>query len=247
MGEGWGLAVWCLDEAGPYSIEPYPGASWQPTGRPVRYSQKYQPNGTAKILTLFHPRSGQVRIQGTMRCPNYVLHRWAKQTLLDILNALPSPPEQDFANPQYWQQWRQDAEYLELPAVLPPLRLLLVMDNLAGHKSKDFVEWLWQQGIMPLYTPLGGSWLNMAESIQRLLKRRTLDGQTPISPEQIIQWFQATATAWNALPTPFEWNGKRKRRRLHSSPYLLGGSGASTRCPLVRRSPLTTYGDAHTN
>ncbi len=25
-----------------------------------------------------------------------------------------------------------------------------------------------QHGIMPLYTPLGGSWLNMAESIQRI-------------------------------------------------------------------------------
>jgi hypothetical protein len=34
---------------------------------------------------------------------------------------------------------------------------------------------------MPLYTPLGGSWLNMAESIQRILKRRTLDGQHPQS------------------------------------------------------------------
>ena len=214
LGEGLGLAVWRSDEAGPYATEPYPGASWQPIGGPVRYSQKYQPNGTAKILTLFHPRSGQVRIRGVMRCPNYVLHTWAKQTLVDILSSLPSPAiEHDLANHDHWQKWRQDAEYLTLPETLPPLRLLLVMDNLAGQQSKDFVEWLWQHGILPLCTPLGGSWLNMGESIQRLLKRRTLDGQTPTTPEQIIQWFQATATAWNADPTPFKWNGKRKRRQ----------------------------------
>jgi transposase len=36
--------------------------------------------------------------------------------------------------------------------------------------------WLCAHGIMPLYTPLGGSWLNMAESIQRILKRRALEG-----------------------------------------------------------------------
>ena len=57
--------------------------------------------------------------------------------------------------------------------------MLLVLDNLAGHKTAAFVCWLFAHGIMPLYTPLGGSWLNMAESIQRILKRRALDGQHP--------------------------------------------------------------------
>jgi transposase len=57
--------------------------------------------------------------------------------------------------------------------------MLLVWDNLAGHKTAEMVVWLCRHGIMPLYTPLGGSWLNMAESIQRLLKRRALDGQHP--------------------------------------------------------------------
>jgi hypothetical protein len=39
-----------------------------------------------------------------------------------------------------------------LPAELPPLRLLLIMDNLAGHKTRAFVEWLLAHGVMPLYT-----------------------------------------------------------------------------------------------
>jgi hypothetical protein len=66
---------------------------------------------------------------------------------------------------------------------------------------------------MPLYTPVGGSWLNMAESIQRVLKRRALAGQHPHSSEEIGRWFEQTARGWNAQPTPFVWNGKRRQRR----------------------------------
>ncbi|WP_406585131.1 hypothetical protein [Deinococcus aetherius] len=54
----------------------------------------------------------------------------------------------------------------------------LVLDNLTGHKTPDLVCWLMRQGIMPLYTPVAGSWLNMAESIQRILVRRALTAVT---------------------------------------------------------------------
>src|SRR4051794_41464297 len=66
---------------------------------------------------------------------------------------------------------------------------------------------------MPLYTSVGGSWLNMAESIERVLKRRALDGQHPHSPDEIGRWFEQTARGWNEQPTPFVWNGKRRQRR----------------------------------
>src|SRR5215210_5913706 len=62
-----------------------------------------------------------------------------------------------------------------------PRRDASSVDNLAGHKTPDLVVWLCQHGVMPLYTPVGGSWLNMAESIERVLKRRALDGQHPHS------------------------------------------------------------------
>ncbi len=90
---------------------------------------------------------------------------------------------------------------------------------------------------MPLYTPLGGSWLNMAEAIQRILKRRTLDGQHPQNPVEIGAWFEQTAHAWNRHPTPFLWNGKRRqrRRKQRHDAYALGGSGAHAAQPLARR------------
>ena len=112
--------------------------------------------------------------------------------------------------------------------------MLLVLDNLAGHKTPEFVCWLFAHGIMPLYTPVGGSWLNMAESIQRILKRRALDGQHPRGPGQIIGWFEAVARHWNEAPTPFVWGGKRaeRRRRQRERRHRLGGSGACTRVPI---------------
>jgi hypothetical protein len=55
-------------------------------------------------------------------------------------------------------------------------------------------------GIMPLYTPLAGSGLNMAESIQRLLADRALSGQHPSSSQQIIDGLEATARGGIAPP-----------------------------------------------
>ena len=121
--------------------------------------------------------------------------------------------------------------------------MLLVLDNLAGHKTAAFVCWLFAHGIMPLYTPISGSWLNMAESIQRVLKRRALGGQHPERTGQIIGWFEAVARHWNAAPTPFVWGGKRmeRRRRQRERCHRVGGSGACTRRPIRRRS-RATYG-----
>ena len=89
MGEKMGLSVWTQDEAGPYQTKPYPGASWQPEGQPIQQSHEYIRNGTAKILTLFHPLTGQVRVKGVTSSANVVLHPWLKEELGAILRILP--------------------------------------------------------------------------------------------------------------------------------------------------------------
>lgn len=126
---------------------------------------------------------------------------------------------------------------ITLPAELPPLRVLLVLDNLVGHKTPALVLWLFAHGVMPLFTPLGGSWLNMAESVQRVLTRRALDGQHPTSPDEIIGRFGAVARHWNAAPTPFVWGGNRaaRRKRQRERQHAVGGSGAYTRQPIQWR------------
>jgi len=241
----FGLAVWGVDEAGPYQAIPQPGICWQPLTCPVRYPHEYLRHGTAKLLTLFHPSTGTVRVKGVRSCPNAVLHAWLKQQLLTILASLPPAPVLPEAdNRANWERWQAGlTSKPTLSADLPPLRLLLIMDNLAGHKTRAFVEWLFAHGVLPLYTPLSGSWLNMTESVQRILIHRALDGTAPTSPEDIMHWLEETARGWNADPTPFVWGGPRhaRRERAYRRRHPLGGSGACTTRPIRRRPIALTY------
>lgn len=194
-------------------------------------------------MTLFHPASGQLRAKGVTSCPNRVLHPWLKQELSAILAGLPTPPQgmEPAVIHRTWAEWYEGLSASPpLPNDLPPLRLLLIQDNLAGHKSHNLVQWCFSQGIALLYTPLGGSWLNMAESIQGIIERRALNGQHPDTPEQIIEWLEAAVRGWNKNPTPFVWGGKRaaRRDRARKRRQDLAGSGAYIR-RIRPRTPIT--------
>ncbi len=191
-------------------------------------------------MTLFRPADGRARVKGVTTCPNAVLHPWLKRELADILARMPTPPGEPAGGwRSAWERWQEGLSIkATLLSELPPLRMLLVLDNLAGHKTPEFVCWLFEHGVMPLYTPVGGSWLNMAESLQRILKRRALDGQHPGDTGQIIAWYEAAARHWDAAPTPFQWGGKRaaRRKRQRERRHRIGGSGACSRVHLPRRA-----------
>lgn len=230
-GERAGLLVLCQDEAGPYQAIPQPGASWQLEGKAALQPHEYVRGGTAKLLTLFRPATGEVRAKGVLSAPNVVLHPWLKEQLSEVLaeieNKQPSeqlPPESERPLAAQWKTWLWPHESAEN---LPPLRILLVWDNLAGHLTPDLMVWLFHHGVMPLYTPLSGSWLTMAESMQRIIVHHALSGQHPKTAEQIIEWLEQTVTGWNAHPTPFIWKGKRYQRRKRAHLRRLGGSGAA--------------------
>lgn len=212
------MQVWCQDEAGPYQAIPHPGARWGPTDQAARQPHEYIRGGTAKLLTLLRPATGEVRAKGVENAPNTVLHPWLQAEITQILAGVEPP-----ALVQDWAEWLG----YRLNRVLPPLRMILIWDNLAGHKSVEIVLWLLEQGVVPLYTPLSGSWLNMAESVQRILVRRALEGQHPQDAPEVIHWLDETVVGWNAHPTPFEWNGKRQARRRRARLRRLGGSGAA--------------------
>ena len=171
------------DEAGPYQAIPQPGASWQAEGHPVLQPHEYERGGTAKLLTLFHPATGLLRAKGVFSVTNAVLHPWLKgelsAVLADIEKAHPReelPPEAERPLCAQWETW---LGHPPRGKPLPPLRIVLVLDNLAGHLSYDLVQWFFEHGVMPLYTPIGGSWLNMAESVQRIIVPRALAGHHP--------------------------------------------------------------------
>ena len=170
-----------------------------------------------------------MRARGVTSARNAVLHPWLQAELLAVLASLPEPPtsQEERSELARWATWLGH----EPRDPLPPLRLILVWDNLAGHLSWPIVRWLLQHGVMPLNTPLSGSWLNMAESVQRIIVRRALAGQHPQSATEIITWLEDTVAGWNAKPTPFAWAGKRQARRDRARMQRVGGSAATCLYP----------------
>jgi transposase len=241
-GEALGLQVWCEDEAGPYQAIPHPGASWQPTGDPARRPHEYVRGGTARLLTLFRPATGEVRAEPVEHATNAVLHPWLKGELEAILEQCPPAPSE--ATPgRRWSDWDSHPDAYLSDAYLPPARILLIWDNLKGHLTYKLIEWCARRGIVPIYTPIAGSWLNLAESLQRILVRRALAGHHPRTVADLLAWLAATVRGWNADPTPFEWGGKRAARRQRARErqrrHALGGSGGFTRHP-IRRRPIAS-------
>jgi hypothetical protein len=248
--EALGLELWCQDEAGPYQAIPQPGGSWQPVSDPAHRPHEYVRGGTAKLLTLFRPATGEVRARPVESAPNAVLHPWLQRELAAILDVSPAPPAEPGPG-RRWADWDRFAAEWDLDNCRPPLRALLIWDNLAGHKSVAMERWLLDHGILPLYTPIAGSWLNLAESIQRILVRRALGGQHPQSAQQVMAWLAETVVGWNADPTPFVWGGKRAaRRRRARERHRLGGSGGYSRRPIARCRHKAAYapnGQQHDN
>ena len=68
--------------------------------------------GTAKLLTLFRPATGEVRAQGVLSAPNAVRHPWLKDHVLNVLADLDREPlpvrvplPQEHLLLRTWQHW----------------------------------------------------------------------------------------------------------------------------------------------
>jgi hypothetical protein len=81
-----------------------------------------------------------------------------------------------------WETWL--GHPLRRPWLL--FRIILVWDTLAGHVTDEMVDWLLDHGMLPLSTPVSGSWFTMTESVQRISVRRALAGQHPNDAAQVI-------------------------------------------------------------
>ncbi len=209
------------------------------------------------MLTLFRPATGEVRAKAVEHATNAVLHPWLKEELACVLAGLPEPDP--WALGRRWSDWGWSEEAVAVYDPRPqeersPVRLVLIWDNLAGHKTTEMVAWCVKRGIVLLYTPLGGSWLNLTESVQRIVVRRALSGQHLTNAREVMKALMETVRGWNQAPTPFEWGGKRaqRRQRARERRHALGASGGYTRRPIARprRSRVLEYLDnayAHAN
>ena len=139
-----------------------------------------------------------------MARPNAVRHDWPRRELTAVLEDLPAPPIRTGAAGaaiRAWERW-QDGLTMRSTwlAELMPLPRKLVLDGRAQDAGVRVLT-VRARGDAVGHTA-GGSWLNMAESIQRILKQRAPGDQHPEVTGQIIGWFEA-AGHWNASPTLF--------------------------------------------
>src|SRR5712692_9749826 len=65
-----------------------PERSSQPEGHPALQPHEYERGGTAKLLTLFRPATGEIHAKGVASVTNAVLHPWLKGELTALLAEL---------------------------------------------------------------------------------------------------------------------------------------------------------------
>ena len=128
------------------------------------------------------------------------------------------------------------------PQIIAELNKLLKNELTAINQyflhARMMQHWGFERLGKKVYDESIGEMKHADKLIQRILVLRALAGQHPSSPEQIMQWLEATARGWNAAPTPFVWGGQRRARRQRTDDrrHPLGGSGACTARPLRRVS-----------
>jgi hypothetical protein len=101
---------------------------------------------------------------------------------------LPEKPALDeVTHREVWKAWQQGlSTRITLAENLPPLRMMLIWDNLQGHYTPELALWLFAHGVIPLYTPLGGSWLNMASPSNALLSADPWQGKVQNPPNKSV-------------------------------------------------------------
>lgn len=189
----------CFDER-PYPLvsevrQPIPARP----GQPVRFDYEYRREGTCNLFTFFQPSAGWRHIKVTDR-----------RTKVDFAYCM------------------RDLVDIHFPKAI---RIRLVMDNLNTHKLDVLYEVFEPQEARRIarkleihYTPLHGSWLNMAEIEIAVLSSQCLDRRIPcraVLEQEILAWEQRR----NASGATVHWqftsvDARAKLARLYPS-YLL--------------------------
>jgi hypothetical protein len=103
------------------------------------------------------------------------------------------------------------------PQHVPPFVTHAPGNTLARHRSCDLVPWFCDYGVMPLSTPISGSWLTLAAPVHRIRVPCALAGQ------QVINRVEHTVVGWSQHPTScvcsgsFLLNAMRQTQAPHFS------------------------------
>ena len=138
-------------------------------GQPPRYDYEYERNGVSNLFMFVEPLAGWRHVEVTER-----------RTKQDYAQQLKYLVDERYPDAE-WITVVQDQLNIHDPAALyaafPPAEAKRLLDKLEFH-----------------YTPVHGSWLNMAETELSVLARQCLDRRLPDRPS-----LQRETTAWEQL------------------------------------------------
>jgi transposase len=160
-------------------------------GRPMRIDFEYIRHGTCNVFVMVEPLRG-----------------WRHLTVTDHR-----------ANPDFAAQmrWLVDEGYPNAP------RIRVVLDNLSTHKPAALYETYPPAEARRIvrklefhYTPLHGSWLNMAELELSVLARQCLDQRIPTAERlsEVIASYELRRNAATATIT-WQFTNEKARVKLH--------------------------------
>jgi len=180
--------VICMDETSKQHIKEVRPPIEAGAGKPARYDSEYERNGVSNLFIFFEPLSGWRRVDVTD-------HRksldWAEQVRKLVDENYP------------------DAD-----------KITLVMDNLNTHAGaslyKAFAPCEARRILDRLefhYTPVHGSWLNMAEIEFSILSRQCLNRRIP-DQETLRKEIDAWVENRNSHPMPMNWRFTTEDARI---------------------------------
>jgi hypothetical protein len=178
----------CFDERPCFLIEDIGGIIPMSPGKAKRQHYEYKKNGSCCALLAFEPHTGL----------RYVEVR-DRRTAVDYAQFMQT----------LWETCYPDVEGIRL-----------VQDNLNTHTPGAFYEVLppheaftWAQRFEMHYTPLKGSWLNMAEIEFAALSQQCLDRRIPDKPQlrtEVLAW----ADRRNSEGTTVNWTFAKEDARV---------------------------------
>jgi hypothetical protein len=186
----------CMDEGSKQLVTELREALPMQPGHPKRIDYEYDPNGCCNIFVACEPLAGRRLLQVRERRTKFDWAHFVRE-LIDV-----HYPKAD--------------------------TIVLVMDNLNTHSPASFYEafepaeaWRLSQKLEIHYTPLHGSWLNMAEIELSVLGRQALSGRMATMQhvhERVAAWQQARNRQQASIQWRFTSQDARiKLKRLYPS------------------------------
>ena len=183
----------CFDERPCFLIEQVGGLIPMSPGKAKRYHYEYQKNGSCCVLLAFEPHTGlrYVEVRDRRTAVDYAQFM---QTLLE--------------------QYYPEAEVIRL-----------IQDNLNTHTPGAFYEVLPASQAFALaqcfevhYTPVKGSWLNMAEIEFAALSKQCLDRRIPQVPQlrrEVLAWADNRNLEGRTVNWTFAQTDAREKMKRH--------------------------------